>query len=36
VICPQKSIEECLAEARESLESGKALAVLKQFLMING
>ncbi|MDR1814510.1 MAG: anthranilate phosphoribosyltransferase, partial [Tannerella sp.] len=36
VICPQKSIEECLAEARESLESGKALAVLKQFLEING
>ena len=35
VICPQKRIEECLAEARESLESGKALQVFNRFLEIN-
>lgn len=35
VICPQKSIEECLAQARESLESGKALAVFKHFVQLN-
>jgi anthranilate phosphoribosyltransferase len=31
----KKSIEECLAIARESLESGKALATFKKFLTIN-
>jgi len=36
VICPEKKIETCIAEARESLESGKALRVLKRFLEING
>jgi anthranilate phosphoribosyltransferase len=35
VICPQKSIEECIGEARESLQSGKALNVLKKFVEIN-
>ena len=35
VICPEKSIEECLAEARESLESGRALQVLRKALEIN-
>ncbi|MDF9828978.1 anthranilate phosphoribosyltransferase [Parabacteroides sp. PF5-6] len=36
VICPEKKIEECIAEARESLEKGKALDTLKRFLKING
>lgn len=36
VICPQKSIEACLLEARESLDSGNALKVLKKFIEING
>lgn len=31
-----KSLEEALAMARESLESGKALAVLKKFVELNG
>lgn len=35
VICPQKSIEACLLEARESLDSGNALKVLKKFIEIN-
>ena len=35
VICPEKPIEECIALARESLESGKALATLKKFIEIN-
>lgn len=35
VICPEKSIEDCLAEARESLESGRALAVLNKFIELN-
>ncbi|MCD7936936.1 MAG: anthranilate phosphoribosyltransferase [Tannerellaceae bacterium] len=35
VICPEKRIEECIAEARESLESGKALNVFKKFIQIN-
>lgn len=30
------SIEECLAKARESLESGRALAVLKKYIEVNG
>ncbi|KAA6322050.1 Anthranilate phosphoribosyltransferase [termite gut metagenome] len=36
VICPEKGIEECIAIARESLESGKAKGALKKFLEING
>ncbi len=32
VICPEKPIEECIALARESLESGKALDTLKKFI----
>ena len=35
VICPEKRIEECIDEARESLQSGKALSVLKKFVNIN-
>ncbi len=31
----KKTIEECLAIARESLESGKALATLKKFIVLN-
>ncbi|KAA6331567.1 Anthranilate phosphoribosyltransferase [termite gut metagenome] len=36
VICPEKGIEECIAIAKESLESGKAKGVLKKFMEING
>jgi anthranilate phosphoribosyltransferase len=36
VICPEKSIEECLAEAAESLDSGRAAGVLKRFIEVNG
>lgn len=32
---PQKSVEDCLAIARESLESGKAWATLQKFLDLN-
>lgn len=32
---PQKKIEECVALATESLESGKALATLHKFLTLN-
>ncbi len=32
---PEKSIQECIAIARESLESGKALKTLKKFIEIN-
>lgn len=35
VVDPSKTIEEALAIARESLESGKALAVLKKYIEIN-
>jgi len=35
VICPEKKIEDCIAEARESLESGKAKEIFMQFLTIN-
>ncbi|MBQ8097958.1 MAG: anthranilate phosphoribosyltransferase [Bacteroidaceae bacterium] len=35
LIAPEKALEECLAEARESLESGKALQTLKRFIEIN-
>ena len=33
---PEKPISECIAQARESLDSGKALASFKKFLEING
>lgn len=35
VICPQKSINECIALARESLDSGRAQATLKKFIELN-
>jgi len=35
VICPEKSIADCIAEAQESLQSGKALQTLKKFIAIN-
>jgi anthranilate phosphoribosyltransferase len=35
VICPEKSIEECIAEAHESLQSRRALDVLNKFIEIN-
>ena len=35
VICPEKSIETCIAEAKESLESGRALATFKQYVSLN-
>ncbi len=34
-ICPEKTIEECLAEAGESLASGKAQAAFKTFIEVN-
>ncbi len=35
IICPEKSIQECISEARETLESGKALATFKKFVEFN-
>ena len=35
VICPEKSIETCIAEAKESLDSGHALATFKQYVSLN-
>ena len=35
VMEPEKKIEECIAIARESLESGRALKTLKKFIEIN-
>lgn len=35
VICPEKTIEECIALSRESLESGRALATLKKFIELS-
>ena len=35
VICPEKSIETCIAEAKESLDSGLALATFKQYVSLN-
>lgn len=35
VVCPEKTIEECIALAKESLESGRALATLKKFIELN-
>lgn len=31
----QKSVEECMAEARESIDSGRALATLKKYVELN-
>lgn len=35
VICPDKSIEDCIGEAKESLESGSALNVFLKYIAIN-
>lgn len=35
VICPEKRIETCIDEARESLESGRALATFRKFVSLN-
>lgn len=35
VICPEKKIEDCIAEARESLVSGRALEAFKKFITVN-
>lgn len=35
VMEPEKEIEECIAIARQSLESGRALETLKKFIEIN-
>lgn len=35
VIHPEKRIETCIAEAREALESGKALEAFRQFITLN-
>lgn len=35
VICPEKKITECIDEARESLESGKAQTVFNLFVSLN-
>jgi anthranilate phosphoribosyltransferase len=35
VICPEKKIDACIAEARESLESGRALNTFNKFIQIN-
>lgn len=35
VICPEKKIDVCIAEARESLESGHALGTFRKFLSLN-
>ncbi|MGM9796039.1 MAG: anthranilate phosphoribosyltransferase [Parabacteroides sp.] len=35
VICPEKLIETCIAEAKESLDSGRALATFKKYISMN-
>ena len=35
VICPEKSIETCIAGAKESWDSGRALATFKQYVSLN-
>jgi anthranilate phosphoribosyltransferase len=35
-ICPEKSLVDCVAEASESLKSGKALAAFKRLMELNG
>ena len=34
-VCPEKNISECLQEAKESLESGKALSTFKKYVELN-
>ena len=34
-LCPERKIEACMAEASNSLKSGKALQILKKFVTIN-
>ena len=34
-VCPQKNIHDCFLEAKESLESGKALQVFKTYVEMN-
>ena len=34
-VCPEKHINECLHEAKESLESGKALSTFKKYVELN-
>lgn len=35
VVCPEKKLKDCITEARESLESGKALRAFNTFIDIN-
>ncbi len=35
IICPDKKIEDCIAEAKESLESGRALNTFNKFMSLN-
>lgn len=35
VICPEKSIETCIEEVRESIQSGKAMGKFQRFLALN-
>ena len=35
VVHPEKTIEECITLAKESLESGRALTTLKKFIELN-
>lgn len=35
-VCPEKSLTDCMAEARESLASGRALAAFRLFVELNG
>ena len=35
VLCPEKTVETCLAEARESLQSGNALRKFKKYVALN-
>ena len=35
VICPEKSIETCIAEAKESLDSGRALVTFRKYVSMN-
>lgn len=34
-VYPEKSLADCVAEASESLKSGKALAVFKKLMVLN-
>ncbi|MDR1646206.1 MAG: anthranilate phosphoribosyltransferase [Tannerellaceae bacterium] len=35
VLCPGKTIDDCIAEARESLQSGRALDTFNKFIQLN-